>query len=135
MDFDMQGNIYLSGYTDSINFPTTDGAIQKTFKGGYGDAFVAKLSADGSLLLFSTYLGSAGPDHAFRPQEQRFRTTPDPALPATWVIVPHFPHPNPPPRTQLCKVLHADRYFPPVALGVSRVAREADGDQGSGSGD
>lgn len=65
MDFDAQGNIYLSGYTDSLNFPTTDGAIQQTFKGGYGDAFVAKLSADGSSLLFSTYLGSTGPDHAF----------------------------------------------------------------------
>ncbi|UCE48206.1 MAG: SBBP repeat-containing protein [Phycisphaerales bacterium] len=40
MDFDEQGNIYLSGYTDSLNFPTTGGAIQQTFKGGYGDAFV-----------------------------------------------------------------------------------------------
>ena len=65
IDFDAQGNIHLSGYTDSLNFPTTDGAIQQTFKGGYGDAFVAKLSADGSSLLFSTYLGSTGPDHAF----------------------------------------------------------------------
>lgn len=65
MDFDAQGNIYLSGYTDSLNFPTTDGAIQQTFKGGYGDAFVAKFSADGSSLVFSTYLGSTGPDHAF----------------------------------------------------------------------
>ena len=65
MDFDAQGNIYLSGYTNSLDFPTTDGAIQRTFKGGYGDAFMAKLSADGSSLLFSTYLGSTGPDHAF----------------------------------------------------------------------
>lgn len=65
MAFDRQGAIYLSGYTDSTNFPITDGAIQRTFQGGYGDAFVAKLSADGSSLLFSTYLGSTGPDHAF----------------------------------------------------------------------
>jgi hypothetical protein len=65
MDFDAEGNIYLSGYTDSLNFPTTDGAIQQTFKGGYGDAFVAKFSTDGSSLLFSSYLGSTGPDHAF----------------------------------------------------------------------
>jgi hypothetical protein len=63
--FDEQGAIHLAGYTDSLNFPTTDGAIQRAFKGGYGDAFVAKLSADGSSLLFSTYLGSTGPDHAF----------------------------------------------------------------------
>ncbi len=65
MDLDAEGNIYLSGYTDSLDFPATDGAIQKTFQGGYGDAFVAKLSADGSALLFCTYLGSSGPDHAF----------------------------------------------------------------------
>ncbi|MHC4463816.1 MAG: dockerin type I domain-containing protein [Planctomycetota bacterium] len=65
MDLDEEGAIHLSGYTDSTNFPTTSGAIQQTFKGGYGDAFVAKLSADGSSLLFSTYLGSTGPDHAF----------------------------------------------------------------------
>ena len=65
MDFDAEGNIYLSGYTDSLNFPTTNGAIQQTFKGGYGDAFVAKFSTDGSSLLFSSYLGSTGPDHAF----------------------------------------------------------------------
>jgi hypothetical protein len=65
MAFDKEGAIYLSGYTDSTNFPTTKGAIQRTFKGGYGDAFVAKLSADGASLLFCTYLGSTGPDHAF----------------------------------------------------------------------
>lgn len=65
MDFDEEGAIYLAGYTDSTNLPTTNGAIQDTFQGGYGDAFVGKLSADGSELLFSTYLGSTGPDHAF----------------------------------------------------------------------
>ncbi len=65
MAFDEEGAIYLSGYTDSTNLPTTEGAIQRSFKGGYGDAFVAKLSADGASLLFCTYLGSTGPDHAF----------------------------------------------------------------------
>jgi hypothetical protein len=65
MDFDAEGAIYLCGYTDSPDYPTTDGAIQRTFSGGYGDAFIAKLAPDGSSLLFSTYLGSTGPDHAF----------------------------------------------------------------------
>jgi len=65
MSVDDSGSVYLSGYTDSVDFPVTSGAIQKTFQGGYGDAFVAQLSADGSSLLFSTYLGSSGPDHAF----------------------------------------------------------------------
>jgi hypothetical protein len=57
--------IYVCGYTDSPNFPATAGAIQRTFQGGYGDAFIAKLSADASSVLFCTYLGSSGPDHAF----------------------------------------------------------------------
>jgi hypothetical protein len=65
MFIDKSGGIYISGYTDSVNFPATAGAIQKTFRGGYGDAFVAKLSADASSVLFCTYLGSSGPDHAF----------------------------------------------------------------------
>ena len=65
MFIDDSGNIYISGYTDSVNFPATAGAIQTTFRGGYGDAFVAKLSADASSVLFCTYLGSSGPDHAF----------------------------------------------------------------------
>lgn len=65
VDFQGLKVVGFANGTDSLNFPTTDGAIQQTFKGGYGDAFVAKLSADGSSLLFSTYLGSTGPDHAF----------------------------------------------------------------------
>jgi hypothetical protein len=65
MFIDESGSIYISGYTDSGNFPTTAGAIHKTFRGGYGDAFVVKLSADASSLLFCSYLGSSGPDHAF----------------------------------------------------------------------
>ncbi len=65
MFIDRSGEIYISGYTDSVNFPATAGAIHKTFRGGYGDAFIAKLSADASSLLFCTYLGSSGPDHAF----------------------------------------------------------------------
>lgn len=65
MDLDAEGGVYLCGYTDSTDFPATEGAIQKSFQGGYGDAFMAKLSADGSTLHFATYLGSSGPDHAF----------------------------------------------------------------------
>lgn len=59
------GAVSFSGYTDSRNFPTTIGAVQRQFQGGYGDACIARLSADGTSLEFSTYLGSSGPDHAF----------------------------------------------------------------------
>ncbi len=50
------GNAYVTGQTSSINFPTAN-ALQPTFGGGYSDAFVAKLNASGSSLLYSTYLG------------------------------------------------------------------------------
>jgi hypothetical protein len=56
---DSAGNAYVSGRTRSTDFPTTPGAFQSVFGGGMfnGDAFVAKLNATGSALLFSTYLG------------------------------------------------------------------------------
>lgn len=55
---DAAGNAYVTGTTDSSNFPTTPGAFQPTSSGGVeADAFVTKLSADGSTLQYSTYLG------------------------------------------------------------------------------
>src|SRR5207245_1461810 len=54
---DASGNAYVTGFTDSINFPTTSGAFQPTLVGGGGDVFVAQLNATGSGLLYATYLG------------------------------------------------------------------------------
>jgi hypothetical protein len=54
---DSSGNAYVTGSTDSSNFPTTSGAFQTIFGGGFADAFVSKLNAAGSALLYSTYLG------------------------------------------------------------------------------
>jgi Beta-propeller repeat len=56
------GNTYVAGYTDAANFPTTAGALQRTFGGG-SDAFVAKFGPDGTL-LYSTLLGGNGLDRA-----------------------------------------------------------------------
>ena len=56
---DALGNAYVTGGTNSINFPTTAGAFQPTF-GGWSDAFVTKLDPTGSALLYSTYLGGSG---------------------------------------------------------------------------
>ena len=56
---DGAGNAYLTGYTDSADFPTTPGAFDTTFNGGY-DAFVTKLDASGAALGYSTYLGGSG---------------------------------------------------------------------------
>ena len=57
---DTLGNVYLAGNTNSANFPYTAGAL-KTSPDGY-DAFVSKLNATGSVLLYSTYLGGSGSD-------------------------------------------------------------------------
>ena len=57
---DASGNSYVVGDTTSLNFPATG---YQTANHGSQDAFVAKLSANGQQLLFSTYLGGAGADH------------------------------------------------------------------------
>jgi uncharacterized repeat protein (TIGR01451 family) len=54
------GASYLTGYTDSVDFPDAGGAPS----GGY-DAFVAKLSADGSTLVYTTFLGGSYEDGIF----------------------------------------------------------------------
>lgn len=53
------GQAYVAGTTNSPEFPTT-GALQTYYAGGLGDLFVTKFSADGSDLIFSTYLGGDG---------------------------------------------------------------------------
>jgi Beta-propeller repeat/Abnormal spindle-like microcephaly-assoc'd, ASPM-SPD-2-Hydin len=56
---DSSGNAYVTGSTNSMNFPTAN-PFQGVFAGGPSDAFVAKLSSSGSTLLYSSYLG--GPE-------------------------------------------------------------------------
>jgi len=57
---DSSGNAYVTGYTQSTNFPTLN-PLQAAFGGG-SDAFVAKLDPTGSTLLYSTYLGGSNLD-------------------------------------------------------------------------
>ena len=61
---DAAGNAYVSGITSSADFPVTPGAFQTTY-GGNEDAFVSKLNAAGSVLIYSTYLGGSAPDGDF----------------------------------------------------------------------
>ena len=56
---DSSGDAYLTGYTNSSDFPLA-GPIQST--NHLTDAFVVKLNAAGSALLYSTYLGGSGYD-------------------------------------------------------------------------
>jgi hypothetical protein len=59
---DSLGNAHVTGSTTSLNFTTTPGSFQTSFGGGIGDAFVTRLNASGSALLYSTYLGGNGDD-------------------------------------------------------------------------
>ncbi len=55
------GDAIITGYTQSTNFPTAN-AAQPAY-GGTGDAFVARLGADGGTLTYSTYLGGSGSEN------------------------------------------------------------------------
>lgn len=55
---DASGCAYITGLTQSADFPVTATAADKTY-GGVGDSFIAKLGADGSSLEYSTYLGGS----------------------------------------------------------------------------
>jgi hypothetical protein len=60
---DSAGNVYVSGQTNSTDFPLVN-PVQVAYGGGGSDAFAAKLNPAGSALLFSTYLGGSGTDGA-----------------------------------------------------------------------
>ncbi|SFD52365.1 conserved repeat domain-containing protein [Paenibacillus catalpae] len=59
------GSAYVTGSTNSFDFPITSSALQPVLNGNLEDAFVAKISPDGTLLEYSTFLGGFGIDEAF----------------------------------------------------------------------
>ncbi|HKG21622.1 MAG TPA: SBBP repeat-containing protein, partial [Blastocatellia bacterium] len=58
---DGAGNTYITGETFSSDFPAPS-PIQAQHGGSFADAFVAKLNATGTALVYSTYLGGTGRD-------------------------------------------------------------------------
>jgi beta-propeller repeat-containing protein len=60
---DSFGNAYVTGNTRSTEatFPVTVGP-DLTYNGGYQDAFLAKVNADGTALLYCGYIGGSGGD-------------------------------------------------------------------------
>ena len=56
---DSSGNIYIAGFTDSSEFPTTASAYD-TSRGGATDAFISEFNGALTSLLASTYLGGSG---------------------------------------------------------------------------
>jgi uncharacterized protein (TIGR03437 family) len=67
---DTSGNIYIGGFTISSDFPTTPGALQRSFGGVEqqnvfrftGDGFITKINSAGTKILYSTYFGGTGDD-------------------------------------------------------------------------
>jgi uncharacterized repeat protein (TIGR01451 family) len=59
---DSSGNAYITGGTESSDFPTTPGAFDTTFNWGTSDAFMAKLNTAGSALIYATFLGGSSTD-------------------------------------------------------------------------
>jgi len=53
---DGSGNAFVAGFSESSDFPTTEGAFQTT----PGAVFVSQLNSTGTALLYSTYLGGPG---------------------------------------------------------------------------
>jgi hypothetical protein len=58
------GNAYVTGSTESTNFPTVI-PFQQNYVGIYGDAFLTKLNSSGSSLAYSSYLGGSEQDNGF----------------------------------------------------------------------
>jgi Beta-propeller repeat len=58
---DQNGSAYVTGFTQSTDFPFTQGVSQPA-PGGLDDAFVAALAPGGAALLYSTFLGGSGID-------------------------------------------------------------------------
>lgn len=56
-----EGSAYVTGNTSSSDFPTTVGAFDTSYNGGY-EAWVVKLNPAGSALAYATFLGGNGDD-------------------------------------------------------------------------
>jgi len=63
MTVDSQGAVYLTGWTNSPDFPLSDPIL--AYNSGLVDVFVVKINPDGRSLDFSTYIGGDGYDAGF----------------------------------------------------------------------
>jgi Beta-propeller repeat len=59
---DTTGAAYVAGQTESPSFPVSTGAFEKSYQGGISDCFVSKLNPAGSALAYSTFLGGSALD-------------------------------------------------------------------------
>lgn len=64
LETDPSGNVAVAGYTQSPDFPTTPGALDRTHNGAF-DIFLTLVSGGGDRWLWSTFLGGANEDRAY----------------------------------------------------------------------
>jgi gliding motility-associated-like protein len=62
---DDNDDIYVTGGTESVQFPTTNNAINPTFNGGRSDGFVTHITKDGQQVINSTFYGSPTYDQSY----------------------------------------------------------------------
>ncbi len=61
---DSTGNVYVTGYTYSQDFPVTSGAYDHSINGDLSDIVVFKFNPSGSFLQYSTYIGGSDSDYS-----------------------------------------------------------------------
>ncbi len=67
---DKSGSAYVTGLAASADFPVTKGAFQTALQGTNGNAFITKLNAGGTALIYSTYLGGDDNFSELKPPDQ-----------------------------------------------------------------
>jgi hypothetical protein len=87
---DSTGAAYVTGFTDSINFPMSGGPAQSA-SGGSVDAFVTKLNSSGTAIVYSTYLGGSAEDQALSIALDNSQN----AYVTGWTSSPNFPVSSP----------------------------------------
>jgi len=65
LKLDNTNNVYVTGGTNSTNFPTTAGVLYPAAPGGTADGFISVLDNTGGTLLRSTYLGTNQYDQSY----------------------------------------------------------------------
>ena len=65
MKVDNNDNLYVTGGTNSTNFPTTPGSLNRTYQGGTADGFIAKIHSSGSAIMAATYVGTSSYDQSY----------------------------------------------------------------------
>ncbi len=62
IDVDADGYVFITGWVDSADTPTTTGAYDEIFNGGGGDGYIAKFSNDLQTLEAATFIGGSSRD-------------------------------------------------------------------------